>query len=534
MVPKLIHQTWHSQVYEGTKGDPASWKAQNPDWDYRLWTDDALDAFVAEHYPDFIDLFRGYPKPVFRADLGRYLLLHHFGGVYADIDTDCLRPLDVLCDEERIVVCEEPSAYWWHATRFGLRHLLFNGTLASPAGHAFWLHLAERAKRCWQGGARDVIWTTGPGLLTGAIDSWPDADNFSINSCHLFTGNLKDGTPAADAVSGDYAQTPLSQHNWAGTWHSVYTPERDTLTKKCEGLARKAWARLATCGPVFGPEHLATIDRDVLQEPVPALDPQALSQVAVFVPVKDGARFLDRHMELIEALDWPKNRLRLIYCEGDSRDDSREKLEALRAQYGNRYAGFELLEYMTGYRIDRKDRAASRVQRKRRGIIAQVRNAIIDRALMPQDDWVLWIDVDVCDFAPDILRRMLAEQAKIVAPNCLLKPGGNTFDLNSFVEHGTACDAIYYKYFHDGLFQPPPNYPNRHHLHHLRALDRVELSAVGGTMLLVQACVHRAGVRFPEVPYRDLIETEGFGRLARDAGVIPIGLPNVEILHVSS
>jgi hypothetical protein len=28
-----------------------------------------------------------------------------------------------------------------------------------------------------------------------------------------------------------------------------------------------------------------------------------------------------------------------------------------------------------------------------------------------------------------------------------------------------------------------------------------------------------------------LIETEGFGQLACDCGVRPIGLPNVEILH---
>jgi hypothetical protein len=39
-------------------------------------------------------------------------------------------------------------------------------------------------------------------------------------------------------------------------------------------------------------------------------------------------------------------------------------------------------------------------------------------------------------------------------------------------------------------------------------------------------------LRFPEIPYRDLLETEGFGALARDLGVIPIGLPRVEVRHV--
>lgn len=156
---------------------------------------------------------------------------------------------------------------------------------------------------------------------------------------------------------------------------------------------------------------------------------------------------------------------------------------------------------------------------------------MIDRALMPQNDRVLWIDVDVCDFAFDIPLRMLAEQAKIAVPNCLLKPGGNMVDLDIFVEQRPSSDAIYHNCFRNWLFQPPSNYPYRNHL---RALDRVELSAVAGTMRLVQARVHRAGVRFPQVPCRDLIETESFGQLARDAGVIPIGWPNVEILHGAS
>jgi hypothetical protein len=52
-------------------------------------------------------------------------------------------------------------------------------------------------------------------------------------------------------------------------------------------------------------------------------------------------------------------------------------------------------------------------------------------------------------------------------------------------------------------------------------------------MLLVDANCHRAGLRFPERPYRYLIETEGFGMMARDSGVIPRGLPQVEIRHAN-
>jgi hypothetical protein len=66
----------------------------------------------------------------------------------------------------------------------------------------------------------------------------------------------------------------------------------------------------------------------------------------------------------------------------------------------------------------------------------------------------------------------------------------------------------------------------------LRHSARVDLDGVGGTMLLVDASLHRAGLRFPELPYRDHIETEGLGLLARDLGVRPVGLPRVEVMHV--
>jgi hypothetical protein len=57
---------------------------------------------------------------------------------------------------------------------------------------------------------------------------------------------------------------------------------------------------------------------------------------------------------------------------------------------------------------------------------------------------------------------------------------------------------------------------------------------VGGSTLLVHGDVHRAGVGFPEIPYRDLLETEAFGMLARDCGVIPVGLPQVTVIHARS
>lgn len=132
------------------------------------------------------------------------------------------------------------------------------------------------------------------------------------------------------------------------------------------------------------------------------------------------------------------------------------------------------------------------------------------------------------------MHRLLEQNEKIVAPNCVKETGGTCYDLNTFLDIGTPRNAQYYKYAKGGLFQPPKDYYWRSHFDDMRYLDRVPLSSVGGTMLLVHATVHRAGVRFPEVPYDDLIETEGFAKIAVDFGVTPIGLPNLEIKHVDA
>jgi len=50
-------------------------------------------------------------------------------------------------------------------------------------------------------------------------------------------------------------------------------------------------------------------------------------------------------------------------------------------------------------------------------------------------------------------------------------------------------------------------------------------------MLLVDANLHRAGLVFPAAPDRALIETEAFAARARARGIVPVGLPNLEIVH---
>jgi mannosyltransferase OCH1-like enzyme len=527
MIPKLIHQTWRDTDIPEPKEWPESWKRINPGWTYRLWTDADLLALVQSHYPDLEQLFLSYPNPVQRADMGRYLILHHCGGVYADLDTECLSPLDPIADDTRVILSEEPIEHKYHIHHLGLERMYFNGVMASPKGHPFWDHLITMLVRC-RHGMRFVLESTGPLVLTGAVESYARPAHLALQSCHLFAPLATTGRATASAVYGDYADLRICNHFWNGSWFKTPGRAPKYWLKK---LYRKTRCRL-TRGPYVTRAKLASqIHMSVLHRPIA---PKADANIAVLIPVRDAEPFLDRCFDLLLALEYPKHRLKIVFCEGDSVDSTAEKLQALASTHQGRFRDIIILHCPTGGTLDRSHRWMPKLQYSRRANLAHVRNHLIDHGLAQDDDWALWVDADVCDYAAGILNRLLAEQVKVVTPDCVLDYGGPSYDQNAFNDNGDIKDHRYLKHVKRGLFMPPASYDRRRHLHNFRFLDRVPLSSVGGTMLLVRADVHRAGIRFPEIPYDDLLETEGFGRICRDFGVQPMGLPNVQIKHVQS
>lgn len=244
-------------------------------------------------------------------------------------------------------------------------------------------------------------------------------------------------------------------------------------------------------------------------------------RILILTPVKNAARHLKRYFQALEALTYPRRLLSLGLLEGDSDDGTYERL---RGMLRRRRAGFRAVHLFRkdfGFVIPRgMTRSDPSIQVERRGILAKARNHLLFRAL-DDEDWVLWIDVDVVEYPADVIQRLLAARRDIVTPNCVWRFGGPSFDRNAWRDRG------------------------RRHLHDLKSEGKlVPLDAVGGTMLLVRADVHRDGVIFPPFPYglphRSLrrnnhwlgeIETEGLGLMAADAGVQCWGMPHLEIRH---
>ena len=96
-IPKIIHQTWKSKdIPDKYKDFVNSWKNLHPDWEYRLYDDDDCIHFVQAHYPQFLNAYLKLPTPVMKADMFRYLAVHQFGGVYADLDVKAFKSFNSL------------------------------------------------------------------------------------------------------------------------------------------------------------------------------------------------------------------------------------------------------------------------------------------------------------------------------------------------------------------------------------------------------------------------------------------------------
>jgi hypothetical protein len=477
-------------------------------------------------FPDLLPIYDAYPRGVQRADLGRYCLLYRLGGLYADVDTICLSSAEPIAGEDRVILCEEPSEHAEPARDRAISRFYFNGTMASPAGAPFWGKLIELCRLMAPRSHFDVLETTGPLLLSAAVEQWPDQQELSLNSPHLFSPLTVHGTPVREQPEGPHGHLRLSQHLWRGTW---YKTRRDGFWTRKQARMRRVRHVATRPAPLTFEIASRRVDRRILNR-VPATS--AHPQVAVFVPVRDGAAFLERNISLLRRLAYPKNRLRIVYGEGESADASAALIDDIVKRHGSEFGDIRRIEVRTGKAaLPRKHRWRPKWQYARRAAIAGARNSLIAAGMDDRDDWILWLDVDVTDFPADIIERMLAERQRIAAPHCVLEPGGPSFDLNTFLATGTPSKSEYARHLKGGLFQPPPDYWHRRHLHDLRYLDRVPLHGVGGAMLLVDANIHRAGIDFPQRPYRDLIETEAFGMLARDFGIVPVGLPKLEIRH---
>ncbi|KAL2214476.1 hypothetical protein CC79DRAFT_1328379 [Sarocladium strictum] len=162
LIPQKI---WQIMLPKGGKGvdmwnvDPEqlketnSWLAKNIDYQYQLVGPRRADAFVEANFADNERLLNAYHNLTnmgMKSDLLRYLLLHVEGGVYSDIDTVAIRPVDAwiprnMRDRVKLVVgieFDKRDGPNWGDILHDLQFCQW--TIAAAPGHPVFMKMVDR------------------------------------------------------------------------------------------------------------------------------------------------------------------------------------------------------------------------------------------------------------------------------------------------------------------------------------------------------------------------------------------------------
>ena len=193
-IPKTIHQIWYSEKPLPETFLPliSSWREFNPGYDYILWQKHEIDNFVKNYYSDKQRIFNDVLYDIQKADIARYIILNHVGGVYIDLDFECLKPIDGLIDSKAVCLSLEPKSHG----RVGKRQVIGNAFLASERMHPLIKILLKNvfAILLRKTSLQDVklhdkfmyvLNSTGPNLLTRVFEAYENHQDFSTDDIRL-------------------------------------------------------------------------------------------------------------------------------------------------------------------------------------------------------------------------------------------------------------------------------------------------------------------------------------------------------------
>ncbi len=222
-IPKIIHQAWKTLDVPVELAHPFhSWKTHHPDWHAAGWSDELLGNFAAKEYPQYLDLLNSYALDINRVNLLRYLILKKYGGVFVDLDLECLKPIDLLLGDHSLIVGREPDSHAGHpvAKERQMPKVVGTAFIASVPGHPFWDHLLRLVPHF--AGEQDPLVATGSIFLTTAIATYPQNATISVAAPTLLypfdRTQIWSGMASNAAIRQQATAQSFTLHFWLGTW----------------------------------------------------------------------------------------------------------------------------------------------------------------------------------------------------------------------------------------------------------------------------------------------------------------------------
>lgn len=221
--PRILYQTWKTKnVPMEFSKNREIWLGMLDGWETPLLTDKDLRDIVKSDFPQHLDAYDGFTENIERVDFARLVMMYR-GGVYADLDTYPVKPIDVWVNTNKIVLGREPLE---HAREMYQREVVIcNAFMISPPGIPFWKHLMEFIIENYEPYYKPVE-NTGPMAFTKFLEAHPEAfsDVIITDPCVFFPMmgdekiskrcNLEKDSYVVHVWQNSWVVNPLNDPRW--------------------------------------------------------------------------------------------------------------------------------------------------------------------------------------------------------------------------------------------------------------------------------------------------------------------------------
>lgn len=218
-IPPNIFQTHKSQEYissnQKLKKAQESWK-RHKSFNYKFYSDKEQDEFMKTHFADIYDAYSKLIMPVMKADLWRYCVIYHYGGIYTDSDTVCLTDPEIFLKNMYLVTTLE------HERDF------CQWTFAAPKGSPILKSIIDKSVERIRSikefkGEHLIHWLTGPRLYTEVIMDWLFEHGYStVSDKTRIKSNMK--LYIFEMINFN---NKIVKHLYSGGWDNGWLKERD-------------------------------------------------------------------------------------------------------------------------------------------------------------------------------------------------------------------------------------------------------------------------------------------------------------------
>jgi mannosyltransferase OCH1-like enzyme len=142
---KMLHQIWFDlgkgkrpQIPNGIESMKKY--AKESGMEYKLWSEDEATEIISSMPERVQDVWKKLPHSINKIDFFRYILMYELGGIYFDVDFNCVKKLNDLLMTNTVFLCEE----WPFSFKNGSLH---NGVLICKSiHHYFWSKVIDEVE----------------------------------------------------------------------------------------------------------------------------------------------------------------------------------------------------------------------------------------------------------------------------------------------------------------------------------------------------------------------------------------------------